>query len=85
MLNYDVDVSKKQYEINLINEFPNNFDSDSEGNKNKFIWKMFPFPIIAFIGFILLHSLTQWNYSWLVFLSIPIWGFFISKKNRYSK
>jgi len=44
-------------------------------------WKIFPYPILVVIIFIILGFLFDgWSYAWLIFLTIPIWGYFMGKK-----
>ena len=51
------------------------------GNSEKVIgWRLFPYPILAVIIFLLLGFLFDgWVYAWLIFLTIPIWAYFTVK------
>jgi transcriptional regulator with XRE-family HTH domain len=43
-------------------------------------WELFPYPILATAIFLLIGFIWGgWSYAWLVFLTIPIWAFFVSK------
>ena len=50
--------------------------------QNRFLWASFPYPIIVtIVFFLLLFDVIPNNDfpAWLVFLTIPIWGFFFTK------
>ncbi len=51
------------------------------GNSEKATgWRLFPYPILAVIIFLLLGFLFDgWVYAWLIFLTIPIWAYFTVK------
>jgi transcriptional regulator with XRE-family HTH domain len=54
----------------------------SPEKQNRFLWASFPYPIIVTIVFFLLlfDIIPNNNFpAWLVFLTIPIWGFFFTK------
>lgn len=43
-------------------------------------WQLFPYPVLATAIFLLVgFAFDGWAYAWLIFLTIPIWGFFVSK------
>lgn len=43
-------------------------------------WRILPFPIFIFIAFIVLIAVYDWQWAWLLFLTIPIWSYIVSKK-----
>ncbi|MEX1307318.1 MAG: helix-turn-helix transcriptional regulator [Eubacteriales bacterium] len=59
--------------------------SDGETHFN---WAAFPYPVIVtIVFFLLIFDVIPGNFpAWLVFLTIPIWGFFFTKgKNNKDK
>lgn len=41
-------------------------------------WRLLPYPILAFIIFMFIgFAFDGWAYSWLIFLTIPIWAYFV--------
>jgi len=55
--------------------------NNKSGDKGKITWEDFPYPILVLIIFLLLGIVFGgWRYAWLVFLTIPIWGYFTVKK-----
>ena len=64
----------EQPEILLKKE---NLDGDvkpEDGDNNKNPWLMFPYPIVAFIIFILIgFGAPGFRYAWLIFLTVPLY------------
>lgn len=53
-------------------------ESINEGD-GKSIWKLLPYPLFCAIAYICLGFLGGWWHpAWLIFLTIPIWSFFVS-------
>lgn len=51
-----------------------------DGEKRKYPWLSFPYPILATAIFLLIGFIWGgWVYAWLIFLTIPIWAYFSSK------
>lgn len=52
--------------------------SAKSGDKKR-IWKLIPYPIFCvIIYFVLGMFYGLWHPTWLIFLTIPIWTFFVS-------
>ena len=52
-----------------------------EKGKKLHPWLSFPYPILATAIFLLIGFVWGgWTYAWLIFLTIPIWAFFASRK-----
>lgn len=53
---------------------------ESKSKGKKYPWLSFPYPILATAIFLLIGFIWGgWIYAWLIFLTIPIWGFFASR------
>lgn len=51
-----------------------------DGREKRYPWLSFPYPVLATAIFLLIGFMWGgWVYAWLIFLTIPIWGFFASK------
>lgn len=63
---------------------------DSEPQRivtQKRVWKRFPYPVLVTIIYLLLGYFGYWHPGWLIFLTIPLWAFFVgsdeeSKRQR---
>jgi transcriptional regulator with XRE-family HTH domain len=54
-----------------------------EGNNG---WKMFPFPILVTAIYLILGFVFNlWHPTWIIFLTIPIWGFYFGKDKNKNK
>lgn len=80
MLDYNVNIIQKNNNQNDTSE--NTMENHNEKTKNKYLKYTFPYPIVVLIAFFLLGYLFEWRYAWLVFLTIPIWGYFVSTKKQ---
>ena len=63
------------------------YDSaDYDSKKSGFNWVSFPYPIVAtIIYFILGFVFNAWHPGWLIFLTVPLWAFFVNKGKKSEK
>lgn len=62
------------YTVNLIESINN----DESVN----FWKLVPYPLFCAIVYMCLgFFLDWWHPGWLIFLTIPIWSFFVTDKD----
>ena len=48
-------------------------------DENKSLWKLLPYPLFCLIVFLCLgFFFGWWHPGWLIFLTIPIWSFFVN-------
>jgi len=61
--------------------------ADAPDSETRFNWAAFPYPVIVtIVFFLLIFDVIPGNFpAWLVFLTIPIWGFFFTKGKQNDK
>ncbi|MEX1377124.1 MAG: hypothetical protein AB1Z23_06540 [Eubacteriales bacterium] len=53
----------------------------AKNDERKRIWKLIPYPIFCVIVYLVLGMFYElWHPAWLIFLTIPLWTFFVSTK-----
>jgi len=58
------------YTVSLIESINN--------DEGKSLWKLLPYPIFCVIIYFILGYLGWWHPGWLIFLTIPLWSFFVN-------
>ena len=82
---YDISIDDMLYSddnnIGKDAKYSSFYSNGSKKNKDEgFSWSAFPYPIVAtIIYFILGFVFNAWHPGWLIFLTVPIWAFFVSK------
>lgn len=77
-------------ELLLTNEDDNNINKNRViiiSKRNKNFWALFPYPLfITILFFILSYAFEGWGYSWILFITIPVYYSLvcaIRRKNLY--
>jgi len=73
-------------EEKYYSKYDNTENLSVQSKKEKSKWYGFPYPIIATIIYFIIGFLWEaWHPAWLIFLTIPVWAYFVSKKDTDDK
>jgi len=85
-LSLDDMLHSKDINVASMNKATGGTYQNTEGGRSKVNWVAFPYPILAtIIYFVLGFVWDAWHPGWLVFLTIPIWAFFVGKDKKEKK
>jgi len=61
------------YTVNIIEKINN--------NESLTFWKLLPYPLLCTLVYVCIGIFWGlWHPGWLIFLTIPIWSFFVAEK-----